>query len=200
MLFQGPGLSLSASLITMKKMLFGFGLLVGVCSQVFAQDAVLRVGDQIEVRLAGVPAEDSQQVTGSYPVDGKGFVNMPHIGILKAAGLTQGALQKSIEGSYRSQQIYSNPTIIVNIPSTARFVNVSGDVKSPQRIPFTADLTVMSAITAAGGFSEYGNPSKVRLTSEGKVTTLDLKGSKKTPPQDRLLKPGDSIEVTRSFF
>ncbi|CAN5620870.1 N/A [soil metagenome] len=183
----------------MKNILFVLGLLVGVSSLVSAQDAVLRVGDQIEVRLAGVPSEDSQQVTGSYPIDGQGFVNMPHIGTVRAAGLTQGALQKSIETSYRSRQIYTNPTITVTVPATARFVNVGGEVKTPRRVEFTPDLTVEGAIIAAGGYTEYADPKKVRLSRDGKTMPLNLKQVDKNYSR-KPVQPGDSIEVPRGLW
>lgn len=185
-----------------KRLLLLAGFLIAGSSLVFATDAVLRTGDQIEVRLAGVPAEDSQQISGSYQIDGEGMLNMPHIGGVKAAGLTQAALQKSVEEGYRSRQIYSNPTITISIPATARYVNVGGEVKNPRRVEYTPDLTAEGAIIAAGGYTEYADRGKVRLLREGKAQTLNLKINKNdTRDQVRTpLQPGDSIEVPRSFW
>ena len=175
---------------------------IALCSiaSSMAQDAVIRAGDQIEIRLGGVPSEDTSLVSGSYQVDGQGFVNMPHIGKIKAAGATQAGLQNAIEGTYKSQQIYTNPTITVNIPTTARFVNVGGDVKAPRRVEFTPDLTVLSAINAAGGFTEYADQKKVRLLSDGKATIVNVTEIRKDPSKDPHLKPGDSIEVMQTFW
>lgn len=184
----------------MKKSLAILSLLTALPVAAFAQDAVLRTGDQIEVRLGGVPGDEITQVSGSYQVDGQGFVNMPHIGKIHAAGVTQAALQSAIEGTYKSQQIYTNPTITVNIPSTARFVNVGGDVKAPRRVEYTPDLTVLSAINAAGGFTEYANQKKVRVLSDGKVTIVNILEVRQHPEKDLHLKPGDSIEVEQSFW
>jgi polysaccharide export outer membrane protein len=176
------------------------GLLLAVLSPLQAQDAVLRAGDQIEIRLGGVPAEEISQVSGQYQVDGQGFLNMPHIGKIRAAGVTQAELQSAIESSYKSQQIYTNPTITVNIPNAARFVNVMGDVKAPQRVPYTPDLTIMSAITACGGFTEYADPKKVRLSRDGQATIVNINDVRKDPSKDIRLKPGDNIEVPQSFW
>ena len=165
-----------------------------------AQDAVLRAGDQIEIRLGGVPPEEISQVSGQYQVDGQGFVNMPHIGKIKAAGVTQAQLQTAIEGSYRSQQIYTNPTITVNVPSAARFVNVGGDVRAPQRVAYTPDLTLMGAITACGGFTEYADQKKISLSRDGKVTIHSAPNIRKDPALDPPLKPGDLIQVPQSFW
>jgi protein involved in polysaccharide export with SLBB domain len=166
----------------------------------FGQDAVLRAGDQIEIRLGGVPPEEVSQVTGVYTVDGDGFVNLPHIGKIRAAGATQSQLQSAIETTYKSKEIYTNPSITLAVPNTARFVEVSGSVRSPMRVPYTADLTLVGAITAAGGFNEYADQSKVRFTSDGKVMIVNVKEVRKDPSKDKHLKPGDKIDVPQSFW
>jgi protein involved in polysaccharide export with SLBB domain len=165
-----------------------------------AQEAVLRPGDQIEIRLGGVPSEDIGQVSAAYTIDGQGYVNMPHIGKVKAAGVTQAELQNAIETAYRNQQIYTNPTITINMAGQARFVNVGGDVRSPQRVPYTADMTLQSAIMACGGFTEYANQKKVQLMQDGKQTIHDFNEIRKNPSKDVKLKPGDNIWVPQSFW
>lgn len=169
-------------------------------SVVRAQNVVLRDGDQIEIRLGGVPAEDIAQVTGSYTIDGQGFINLAHIGKVRAAGLTQDQLQSAIENAYRSQEIYTNPSITLSVPMAARFVDVGGDVRAPQRVPFTPDLTVLGAITAAGGFTEFADQSKVRLLRDGHVIMVSVREIRKQPSKDIPLKPGDKIQVPQSFW
>jgi len=173
---------------------------LAITLQAFGQDAVLRPGDQIEIRLGGVPSEEVSQVTGVYTVDGDGFINMPHIGKVQAAGATQSQLQGAIESSYKSQQIYTNPSITLAVPNAARFVDVGGDVRAQQRVPFTADLTVLGAITAAGGFTEYADQTKVKLLRDGKVTIINIKDVRKDPSKDLKLKPGDKIQVPQSWW
>jgi polysaccharide export outer membrane protein len=167
---------------------------------VVAQDALLRSGDILELRLGGVPPDEVQQVSGPYTIDGDGYVNLPHIGKIRADQATQSELQQSIESAYRSQQIYTNPSITLTIPNTARFVNTGGEVKAPQRVPFTADLTLLGAISASGGFTEFADQKKVRLLREGKVTIVNVKDVRKDPEKDIRLKPGDRIEVPQSFW
>ncbi|MEX1118552.1 MAG: polysaccharide biosynthesis/export family protein [Terrimicrobiaceae bacterium] len=167
---------------------------------IFAQDVVLREGDQVEVRLGGVPADEVMQVSGSFTIDGQGFINLSHIGKVRAAGLTQDQLQSAIESSYKTQQIYTNPSITISVPTAARFVDVGGDVRAPQRVAYTPDLTVLGAITAAGGFTEYADQAKVRLLRDGKVTMLSIRDVRKDPSKDVPLKPGDKIEVPQSFW
>ena len=147
------------------------------------------------LRIGGVPGEETQLVTGAYTVDGEGFVNLPHIGKIRAAGLNQAALQRAIESAYRSGEIYTNPTITITVPTTLRFVNVSGDVRQPRRVEYTSDLTVLGAISAAGGFTEYADQRKVRLLRAGQVRVIDIKAVRSNPSLDVQLLPGDQIEV-----
>lgn len=160
----------------------------------------LRSGDTLEIRLGGVPYEEVNTITGTYAVDSEGYVNMPHIGRIKAEGLTQSALQQAIESAYVTQKVYTNPTITVNVPMQARFVNVGGEVRLPQRIAYTSDLTVFSAISAAGGFSEYAAQSRVHVMRGHEMINVDIRKIRKNPELDIPLEPGDSIEVMRSFF
>jgi polysaccharide biosynthesis/export protein VpsN len=160
----------------------------------------LRAGDTLEVRLGGVPREEIDQVTGSYTVDTQGFVNMPQIGRIRASGLTQEVLQTSIEKRYRDSGIYTNPTVTVAVPISTRFVNVGGEVRLPQRISYTPDLTLLAAISAAGGFTEYASQSRIRLYRNMKGVTVDMRDIRRHPAHDIPLQPGDTIEVMRSFF
>ncbi len=170
-----------------------------------ASDAVyrgirLRTGDIVEIRLGGVPPEETVQINGAYTVDSTGNVNMPQIGSVRALGQTQEALQTAIEARYRATGIYTTPTISVSVPLEARFVNVGGEVRLPQRISYTTDLTVMSAINAAGGFTEYAAQSRISLVRAGKVMRVNMKEIRRNPGLDIVLEPGDTIEVMRSFF
>jgi polysaccharide export outer membrane protein len=187
--------------VTTKNFLLAFVLVFVIHNQfVIAQDAVLRAGDIIELRIGGVPSEEVQQVSGPYTIDGDGYVNLPHVGKIRADQTTQSELQRSIESAYRSQQIYTNPSITLTIPNTARFVNTGGEVKAPQRVPFTADLTLLGAISASGGFTDFADQKKVRLLRDGKVTIVNVRDVRKDPEKDIRLKPGDRIEVPQSFW
>lgn len=176
-------------------------LLIGQITAYAADQTVrMRSGDNIEIRIGGVPFEEISQVTGAYTIDTNGFVNMPHIGRIRAAGLTQDELQLAVEKSYRDNEIYTRPTITVNVPMQTRLVNVGGEVRMPQRISYTPDLTVLGAISAAGGFTEFANQRRVRLLRGNTVTEVDIRRVRRDPSQDIVLQPGDSIEVSRSFL
>lgn len=179
--------------------IFPVAALLLFAQPVFA-DAQLRPGDSFELRIGGVPADEISTVNGTYTIDGEGYLNMPYIGKVAVGGMTQGQATSAIERIYRSKEIYTNPTITMTIAATGRFVSVGGAVKSPQRVPYTPDMTVLSAINAAGDFNEFANQSKVLLLRDGKTTTVNCKDIRRNPSLDPGVRPGDQIQVPEKWF
>jgi protein involved in polysaccharide export with SLBB domain len=165
----------------------------------FAQ-AVLRVGDPIELKIGGVPVEEQQQVNNTYTVDSNGAINLPYINRVHAEGLTPAQLGQAIEASYRANKVFTNPTITILMQPTARFVNIGGSVRAPNRIPFTEDITLLSAINAAGGFNDFADQKHVRLLRGNTAKVYDVRQFRRDPSLDPKLQPGDRIEVPQSFF
>jgi protein involved in polysaccharide export with SLBB domain len=165
----------------------------------FAQ-AVLRVGDPIELKIGGVPNEEQQQLNNIYTVDADGFVSVPYINKVKAQGLTPAQLARSMEENYRASKIYTNPNITILMQPTSRFVNVGGAVRTAMRVPFTEDMTLLAAINAAGGFNDFADQKRVRVLRGKEVKMYDVRQFRRDPSLDVKLRPGDRVEVPQTFF
>jgi len=156
----------------------------------------IRAGRAIEIRIQGVPSEEMSRVNNTYPVSEGGFIRMPFIGSVKAAGLSGNALAQSIESRYRSAKIYTNPTIQVITSGEDTIeqlvVTIGGFVRGPGPKPYTRGLTLYSAIQAAGGASEFGSMYRVKLIRNGRLRQVDLT---KTENKTILVEPNDTIEV-----
>src|SRR5258708_33871828 len=113
------------------------------------------------------------------------------MGGVVVAGLTSGQAKDLIEKTYRSRDIYTNPTINIIVAPQNRQVSVGGAVKAPQRVSYTPDLTALSAINAAGGFNEFANQSKVRVLRAGQVIMVHCKKLRKNATLDVRLQRGD---------
>ncbi len=163
-------------------------------------DVKLRSGDFIELRIAGVPASEVSLFSTRYLIADDGTLNLPHIGKIKVSGLGITEIQSRIQNAYVSADIYTNPTVMVVVQTGDRFITVGGDVKSPGRVPYTNDLTLLTAINASGGFTEFANQGKVRLLRGNKGYEVDVKKIRGNPQDDIKLLPGDKVEVPRSFF
>jgi protein involved in polysaccharide export with SLBB domain len=164
---------------------------------VSAEEFILRPSDTIQLKIAGVPANDAKAVNGEYTIDGQGYINLANLGRIKISGLTLTAAQTLIETGYRAHDIYTRPTITITIGTAHRWVNVGGAVKTPQRIAYKSDLTVLATINAAGGFLSSADEERVRLLRADEVMIIDTKKILANPSLDIPLEPGDRIEVPK---
>lgn len=162
-----------------------------------AEEFILRPSDTIQLKIGGVPANDAKVVAGEYVIDGQGYINLANLGRIKIAGLTLSAAQTVIETGYRSHDIYTRPTITITVGAAHRWINVGGAVKTPEKIAYKPDLTVLASIDAAGGFSSSADQEKVRLLRADEVMIIDTKKIRANPALDIPLEPGDHIEVPR---
>ena len=158
---------------------------------------LLRGGDTLIIRLTGVPTAD--QGIFEVKIDESGKVSMPYIGNVSAANLTTVQLKKNIEETYIQQEIFTNPNVTVDLKEQ-RFVDVTGEVRMPQRVPYTKDLTALGAVAACGGFTDFANRRRVKLTQGGVTREFNAKDIQVDPSRDIRLLPNDKIHVDRSIF
>jgi polysaccharide biosynthesis/export protein len=161
------------------------------------QSDLMRVGDLLVIRLTGVP--DEAQGTYEAKIDESGQISMPHIGGIPAAGLSTVQIKEKIETLYKLQKIYTNPNITV-VSQQARFVGVTGEVRAPQRMFHTKDLTALGAIANCGGFTDYANRRRVRVLRGSQVIEFNATEALSNPSRDIPLIPDDKIQVDRSIF
>ena len=159
--------------------------------------AQIEAGTSVQITIMGVPAEEKGKIDAIYPVSESGTVNMPFIGILRAAGMQPESLASTIQNAYRSLEIYTNPTIQVidtrgGLTARDQMVHVGGQVRRTGPVNFQRNLTIYQAVQAAGGATEFGSLKRVKLYRDGKTQTFDL-----TNPQFmRLpLQPDDTLEI-----
>jgi polysaccharide export outer membrane protein len=182
----------------MKTILFTLALIVSIATSLVA-DVPLRSGDTLEIRLSGVDSQYVMEFSGVYTIDEQGNVNLPFLGTSHAAGMPANQLQAWIETKLKEGKIYTRPTITINLPQGNRFVNMSGAVRAPGRLPYQNDFTILTAIGAAGGPNDYAGDA-IFLTREGKKTKYSRKALSKDPEKDIKVQPGDLIELKQSIF
>lgn len=159
--------------------------------------AQILAGKAITITISNVPPEDKATVNGTYPVSDSGMINMPLIGQIRAAGLSNSALQNLLQERYKSSGIYTNPTIQVIISGEGgtvvqETVTLGGQVRRPGPVPYAKELTLWQAIQAAGGATEFGSMRRVKLYRDGRQQTYDV-----SKPQFMAipLQRNDTIEI-----
>jgi polysaccharide export outer membrane protein len=155
----------------------------------------LRSMDPVMINLLGIPEEKQIETV----IDEKGNLTIPYIDEpVKASGLTTSELERKIQRIYTDGKIYRN--ITVNVITTAKIFYMEGEVKSPQEYPLSRRTTLLQAIAAASGYTEYANESKVTITRNGQILKYNAKYLEKHPEADPLIEAGDRIKVHRSIF
>jgi protein involved in polysaccharide export with SLBB domain len=178
-------------------MLFAFG---AASLPSFSQ---IEVGTSVQITIMGVPVEEKGKIDALYPVFNNGTINLPYIGIIRAAGMQPENLAAAIQNAYRNAEIYTNPTVqVISTTEGAgvreQMVHVGGEVRRPGPIKFNNNLTLYQAIQAAGGESEFGSIRRVILYRSGRSQTLDLREAEN---KSISLRPEDTIEVpAKDFF
>ncbi len=162
------------------------------------EHAVLKPSDPVTIELK-VPAEDAANVTSLYSVSETGTVRLPYLEKeITAKGLSVSQLARRIEAAYREAGIYSAPTINVILKQevVAHAVTVGGEVRSGGApVPLRDNMQLFTAITTAGGFTEFAGRRKVKVIRANKATYYDLRDINADGSNNPVLKDGDIIHV-----
>ncbi|HTM74443.1 MAG TPA: polysaccharide biosynthesis/export family protein, partial [Pseudolabrys sp.] len=107
---------------------------------------MLGPGDRIRLKVY-----DDSNLTGEYEVNNGGYVSIPLVGQVRAAGSTTSQLEKTIADRMRGK-IAQDPKINVEIAAYAPFY-IFGEVKKAGVYPYQPGITVAGAIATAGGLT-----------------------------------------------
>jgi polysaccharide export outer membrane protein len=139
------------------------------------------------------------QLSQSLQVRPDGRITLPLIGDMAATGRTPGELRDAIATSLK--EFVTNPVVTVIVQeAVAAQVFVIGEVASPGAQVMQGPLTVLQALSQAGGLKEFANRSDVRIlrkNGSGLTTTIpfDYKNAIKGRVEPVLLQPGDTVVV-----
>lgn len=156
---------------------------------------VLNVGDLVTVIFSDLPT-----VTPPFEerVKDDGTITLLQNQTFQAAGKARRNLEQEIHDRY-VPDYYVHLTVTVK--PQERFYYVGGEVKLPSRQPHPGEMTVLKAVASAGGFTDFANRRKVRLThSDGKTIIEDCVAALENPQLDLPVYPGDKIDVPRSWL
>ena len=140
-----------------------------------------------------------KELTMDVIVRPDGKISLPLVQDIQAEGLTASELSDTIHQKLRPFIKDPNVSVIVKQINSPKF-SVMGYVGKPGTYPLRGDVTVLEALSMAGGFTPFASPRKIKLVrnADGKqeirvVNYYDMidKGGK----GNYLLKAGDIIVV-----
>ena len=167
-----------------------------------AADYIIGPGDTIQVFVWRNP-----ELTTTVPVRPDGKVSTPLVEDMVAVGKTPSVLARDIEKVLAEYVRTPQVNVIVTQPASVfSQVKIIGSVARPQALAYREGMTVLDAILAVGGLTDFaaGNRARIVRTVDGKHQEIRIKlnglvnnGDMK---QNQALKPGDVLIVPESRF
>lgn len=146
-------------------------------------------GDQLLITV-----QDLDSAKGEYVVDASGAISLPMIKDVVVRGKGFREIEDSIENAYRTAGILTNPIVTVQ-PGVLRPFYVMGEVNKPGEYAYRQGMTVLAALSAAGGYTYRAQTGAVAITRTTDGQDVEARATEETPIQ-----PGDRIRVYERWF
>jgi polysaccharide biosynthesis/export protein len=144
--------------------------------------------------------QNDKLTLADVPVRPDGMITVPLVNDVQAAGLTPDELKDAI--AEKLAEYIQNPTVtVVVLAPFSKRAFVLGEVRNAGPISLSAEMSVLDAITAAGGFTPFAKKSSVRVLRRVNGKELDYTFdydafvAGKAPGTNVLLHPGDTVLV-----
>ena len=155
---------------------------------------VIGANDVLDVTVWKEPT-----LSGNILVRPDGMISMPLVGDVKAAGLTP--LHLASQVSDKLKKFVQDPVVsVVVVAIHSKVIYMIGEVSKPGPLDMIPDMTMLEAISSAGGLTEFARKKKIYILRDhgGKRERIPvhykqaLEGNRAL---DLPLYPGDTIVV-----
>lgn len=131
-----------------------------------ATDYSVRPDDKLKIKIFQYP-----ELSGDYTVSTFGTITIGPIGEISVNGRSAKDIAGLISDRFIRSGLSDKPGTTVEI-AQARPIYVMGDVQKPGEYPYRPGVTVLQAVTLAGGWLRFNDPGMMRLERE----TISIKG------------------------
>jgi polysaccharide export outer membrane protein len=164
------------------------------------ESTTLGPGDVFTLDIVG-----EKDLPRDYQVASDGSVDFPYVHRVKVQGLEPREVARVVREQLIAQRILIDPSIIVSVKEyNSKRITVLGQVQRPGSFPLTPGMTLVQAISNAGGLNAIANGERVNLTRKAKLgaTTVVLSFDSITDGNspDIPLQAGDQIYVRERVF
>jgi polysaccharide biosynthesis/export protein len=171
-------------------------------SNAVSPDYVIGPGDTLQIFVWRNP-----ELTSSVPVRPDGKISTPLVEDMPAVGKTSTKLARDIEKVLAVYVKQPQVNVIVTQPASAfSQIKVIGQVQRAGPVPYREGMTVMDAVLAVGGLTNFaaGNRARLVRTIDGKqyelAVRLDALLNHGDMRQNLPVRPGDVLVVPESRF
>jgi len=164
------------------------------------ESTTLGPGDMFTLDIVG-----EKDLPRDFQVASDGSVDFPYVHRVHVQGLEPQEVARAVRERLIAQHILIDPSIIVSIKEyNSKRITVLGQVQRPGSFPLTPGMTLVQAISNAGGLNAIANGERVNLTRKEKqgATTVVLSFDSITDGNspDIPLQAGDQIYVRERVF
>jgi polysaccharide export outer membrane protein len=164
------------------------------------ESSTVGVGDVFEMRVVG---EDKLPIT--YTVASDGTVDLPYVERMKVIGLEPQQIADAYKKKLKDGDILKEPSVSILMKEyNSKRIEVFGEVQKPGSFPHTSGMTLLRAISLAGGFNAIANKDKIVIRRKVDGHTQAVMVSAGDIMENRLddipLQAGDTIDVKQRAF
>lgn len=164
------------------------------------QMTTLGVGDVFEMYIVG-----EEKLPKVFTVASDGTADLPYVKRLKVAGLEPQQLVDVVRKKLIEGEILTNPDVSVQVKEyNSKRVEVQGQVQKPGSLPLQPGMTLLRAISLAGGFNSIADEDEItirrKLKNGVKTVTLSVKAILRNEIPDVPLQSDDYIHVAQRIF
>jgi polysaccharide export outer membrane protein len=189
--------------------LLGWALQIGCSSR--SDNSHVKLAPPVESTTLGPGDVFTLEIVGEkdlpkeYQVASDGTVDLPFVHTVKVQGLEPQAVAREVRKQLMAKQILRDPSVIVSVKEyNSKRITVLGQVQKPGSFPLSPGMTLIQAISVAGGFNSIANRDSVNLTRKGRngARTVQLSVDAITDGRspDIPLQAGDQIYVQERLF
>jgi polysaccharide export outer membrane protein len=137
-------------------------------------------------------------LSGTVPVRPDGKISLPLVNDVQAAGLTPLQLKDLL--TKELSKYVEDPTVSVSVTSVNSFkIFVIGNVISPGTVQVQREVSIVQAISLAGGFNEWAKKSKIKIFRKDgdveKTININYKKIVQGKEPNIPIYPGDTIII-----
>ncbi len=161
---------------------------------------VLGPGDTFTLEIVG-----EKDLPHEYQVASDGTVDFPYVHTLKIADLEAQQVARLVRERLIAEKVLSDPSVVVQVKEYAsRKVTIIGQVAKPGSYALLPGMTMIQAISQAGGLTPVASGSHVNLTRKTekgqKTVEVDVEAISEGKSPDVPLQAGDQIYVHERIF
>jgi protein involved in polysaccharide export with SLBB domain len=165
-----------------------------------SEKTIVGAGDVFTMEIVG-----EKDLPKEYTVSSNGTVDLPYVQTIDVAGLEPQEIARLIRERLIEKKILSDPSVIVQVKEyNSRRVVLLGQVAKPGTFPLTSGLTLIQAISLAGGLTAIANDDRVTLTrkvgDKTQTVVLSVEAITSGISEDIPLQSGDRIYVYERMF